>query len=135
LALHPLNQQCEAQCKSTGRRCERRVVGAPVCWVHGLAAKQVRQKQEQRILVAELEAKAAAETVVVRREPEELLLDALHDTNQVLARIKADLHEGVVNPILLDLAGDWIDRLGRLGKIITDGDLATKLHQQAFRPF
>ena len=72
---HPLGQQCEATAKVTGRRCERRVVAASVCWVHGLAAKQVRQKQEQRLLVYEAEVAAAAEpTVVVRREPEELLL-------------------------------------------------------------
>jgi hypothetical protein len=80
--------------------------------------------------VAELEAQAAAQAVAVRREPEELLLDALHDTNAVLARIKADLHGGVVNPILLKLCGDWLDRLGRLGKVVVDGDLSEKLHRR-----
>jgi hypothetical protein len=106
------------------------VRGGGVCPSHGGAARQVKAKREQRVLVAELEAKAAAQTVVERREPEELILDALHDTNAVLTRIKADLHDGVVNPILLELAGDWIDRLGRLGKIITDGDLSQKLHER-----
>jgi hypothetical protein len=106
------------------------VRGGGVCPSHGGAASQVKAKREQRVLVAELEARAAAETVVERREPEELILDALHDTNAVLTRIKADLHDGVVNPILLELAGDWIDRLGRLGKIITDGDLSHKLHER-----
>lgn len=98
--------------------------------MHGGAAKQVKAKRAQRVLVAELEAKAAAQAVVVRQEPEELILDALHDTNMVLARIKSDLHSGVVNPILLELCGDWIDRLGRLTKIIVDGDLAEKLHRR-----
>jgi hypothetical protein len=130
LAPHPLNQQCSATAKSTGERCERRVVGTSVCWVHGSAARQVKAKKEQRIVVAELEAKAAVQTVIVRQEPEELILNALHDTNAVLTRIKADLHDGVVNPILLELAGDWIDRLGRLGKIITDGELAEKLERR-----
>jgi hypothetical protein len=125
---HPLGQQCTATAKATGKQCERRAIGSPVCIMHGGKARQVKAKAEQRVMVAELEAKAAAQTVVVRREPEELILDALHDTNAVLTRIKADLHDGVVNPILLQLAGDWLDRLGRLGKIITDGDLTTKLH-------
>jgi hypothetical protein len=130
LAVHPLNQQCEARAKATGQRCERRVVGGSVCYVHGGNARQVKAKREERVLVAELEAQAAAQAVAVRREPEELLLDALHDTNAVLARIKADLHGGVVNPILLKLCGDWLDRLGRLGKVVVDGDLSEKLHRR-----
>jgi hypothetical protein len=48
----------------------------------------------------------------------------------VLARIKADLHGGVVNPILLELCGEWIDRLGRLTKIIVDGELSEKLEKR-----
>jgi hypothetical protein len=127
---HPLGQQCEATAKSTGRRCERRAIGAPVCIMHGGKAAQVRRKAEERVLVAELEAKAAAETVLIRREPEELILSALYDVDQVLARIKADLHGGMVNPLLLELCGDWIDRLGRLTKIIVDGELSEKLEKR-----
>jgi hypothetical protein len=74
------------------------------------------------------EARAAEPVVVVQREPEELLLDALHDVNQVLQQIKADLPGGSVNPILLPLAGDWLDRLSRLGKIAVD--LSRKLHER-----
>jgi hypothetical protein len=131
LALaHPMGQQCEATSKATGKRCRRRAIGAPVCIMHGGKAAQVRRKAEQRVVVAELEAKAAAETVLIRREPEELILSALYDVDQVLARIKADLHGGVVNPILLELCGDWIDRLGRLTKIIVDGELSEKLEKR-----
>jgi hypothetical protein len=129
LGLHPLNQQCEATAKSTGERCERRVVGAPVCWVHGLAAKQTRAKQQQRIAIAEAQAAVPA-SIVLQKEPEELLLDALHDVNQVLQQLKADLHGGSVNPVLLQLAGEWLDRLGRLGKVVTDGDLSRKLNER-----
>jgi hypothetical protein len=132
LALHPLNQQCTAKAKATGQRCERRVVGGTVCHVHGGNAKQVKAKREQRVLLAEAqaEARAAAPATVVMREPEEILLDALHDTNAVLTRIKADLHSGVVNPILLDLCGEWLDRLGRLGKVVVDGGLAERLEKR-----
>jgi hypothetical protein len=129
LGLHPLNQQCTAKAKSTGERCERRVVGAAVCWVHGLNAPQVRAKQQQRIALAEAQA-AVSDVVVVQREPEELLLDALQDTNAVLQQIKSELHGGSVNPVLLHLAGEWLDRLGRLGKVITDGDLSQKLRER-----
>jgi hypothetical protein len=64
------------------------------------------------------------------REPEEILLDALHDTNQVLQQIKRDIQGSYVNPLLLQLAGDWFDRVARIGKAVTDGDLATKLHDR-----
>jgi hypothetical protein len=127
---HPLGQQCTAMSKRTGKQCQRRAIGSPVCIMHGGRAAQVRRKAEERVMVAELEAKVAADTVLVRREPEQLLLDALHDTNMVLTRIKADLSDGLVNPILLDLAGDWLDRLGRLGKIIVDGDLVERLERR-----
>jgi hypothetical protein len=105
------------------------VVGAPVCWVHGLNAPQVCAKQQQRIALAEAQAAVPA-TVLVQREPEELLLDALHDTDQVLRQIKNELHDGSINPILLQLAGEWLDRLGRLGKIVTDGEMADKLERR-----
>jgi hypothetical protein len=98
--------------------------------VHGLNAKQTRGKRDQRLALWEVRETRAAATVVVQKEPEELLLDALHDTNQVLQQIKADLHDGSVNPILLQLAGDWLDRLGRLAKVITDGDLSRKLYER-----
>jgi hypothetical protein len=129
LAQHQLNQQCSATAKSTGKQCERRVVGAPVCWVHGLNAPQVRAKQQQRIALAEAQAAVPA-TVVVQREPEEILLTALRDVDAVLQQIKAELRGGVVNPILLQLAGDWLDRLGRLGKVVVDGEIAEKLERR-----
>lgn len=126
---HPLNQQCTAKAKCTGQRCERQVVGGTVCWVHGGNAKQVKAKREQRVLVVELEAKAA-QTVIVRREPEQLLLDALHDVNQVLSAIKSQMRNNIADPLLLETCGQWMDRLGRLGKVIVDGDLSTKLHER-----
>ena len=123
---NPLSSQCTAMSKRSGNRCRRMVIGGGVCPMHGGAAKQVKAKREQRVLLAE--AQAAAPATVVMREPEEILVDALHDTNATLQAIKAELSAGLVNPILLQLAGDWIDRVGRLGKVIVDSDLTTKLH-------
>jgi len=129
VALHPLNQQWEARAKSTGKRCERRVIAANVCWVHGLGAKQTRAKQQQRLALWEVqEARAADPVVVIRQEPEELLLTALDDVNQVLSAIKAQMQNNIVDPLLLETCGQWLDRLGRLGKVIVDGDLSTRLH-------
>lgn len=128
---HPLGQQCEATAKGTGRRCERRAIAANVCYVHGLNAKQVKAKRDQRLALWEVQEEArAAGSVIVQKEPEELLLDGLHDVNQVLQQLKADLHGGSVNPILLQLAGEWLDRLARIGKVVTDGDLPRRLQER-----
>jgi hypothetical protein len=105
------------------------VVGGGVCHIHGGAASQVRAKREQRVLVAEARA-AVDPVVVVQREPEEVLLDALHDTNVTLQAIKAELHGGSVNPILLQVAGDWLDRVARISKIIVDGAVAERLERR-----
>jgi hypothetical protein len=132
LALaHPLGQQCTAKAKATGKWCERRVIAGSVCYIHGGRAAQVSQKQQERLALWEVqEARAADPVVVVQKQPEELILDALHDVNGVLQQIKADLHGGSVNPILLEVAGQWIDRLGRLGKVALDGDLSERLERR-----
>ena len=49
-----------------------------MCGVHGGAARQVADKREQRVLLAET---WAATPTVIMQEPEEILLTALHDTN------------------------------------------------------
>jgi hypothetical protein len=131
VALHPLNQQCEARAKATGQRCERRVVGGSVCFVHGGNARQVKAKREQRVLVAEVRAAAAVEPVVLqRREAEEVLIDLLDDVTRILERIKSEMHTNIISPVLLEVCGEWMDRAGRLAKIITDSDLNTRLHQR-----
>jgi hypothetical protein len=130
LALaHPLGQQCTAKAKATGQRCGRRVIGGGVCWVHGGNAKQVKAKREQRVLVAEARVATGVEPAVVQRqEPEQVLLDVLADTNTMLQAIKNEMRDNLVNPVLLQLAGEWFDRVARIAKVVTDGDLAMKLH-------
>lgn len=128
---HPLGQQCTATAKGTGRRCERRAIAANVCYIHGGRAKQVRQKQEQRLAVYDAQVAAAQEPVVLqRREAEEVLIDLLDDVTRILAQIKSELHGNIVSPALLAVAGEWMDRTARVAKLITDGDLATKLHER-----
>jgi hypothetical protein len=98
----------------------RRAVQAVGCRRRGLLspwwpAPQVAARREQRVLLAE--AQAAAPTVIAQREPEEILIGALHDVNATLQAIKAELSElsaGSVNPAVLPLVGDWLDRVARI---------------------
>jgi hypothetical protein len=102
-----------------------------VCWVHGLNAKQTRAKRDQRVALWEVqEARAAEPVVMVQREPEELLLAALDDVNQVLSAVKSQMQNNIVDPILLEVLGDWMDRLGRLGKVALDGDSSERLEKR-----
>ena len=103
-----------------------------MCYVHGGNARQVKAKREQRVAVAEARAAAAVEPAAVlqRAEPEEVLIDLLDDVSRILAQIKSELHGNVVSPVLLAVAGEWMDRSMRVAKVITDGDLSTKLHQR-----
>jgi hypothetical protein len=94
----------------------------------------VAAKREQRVLLAEAQTAVPA-TVVVTLEPEEVLLGAMHDANATLQAVKGQLYElrasaGVVNPALLVLIGDWLDRVARIGKIIVDGEIADKLERR-----
>jgi hypothetical protein len=68
-------------------------------------------------------------------EPEEVLLGAMHDANTTLQAVKAQLSElrasaGVMNPALLVLIGDWLDRVARIGKIVVDGEIADRLERR-----
>jgi hypothetical protein len=40
------------------------------------------------------------------------------------------MRNNIVDPILLEILGDWMDRLGRLAKVVVDGDLSQKLHER-----
>jgi hypothetical protein len=68
--------------------------------------------------------------VLERQEPEQLLLTALDDVNQVLSAVKSQMRNNAVDPILLEVLGDWMDRLGRLAKTVIDGDVAEKLERR-----
>jgi hypothetical protein len=108
------------------------VLGGGPCYLHGGRAPQVAARREQRVLLAE--AQTVAPTVVMA-EPEEVLLGAMHDANATLQAIKGQLSElrasaGAVNPALLVLIGDWLDRVARIGKIIVDGEIAEKLERR-----
>jgi hypothetical protein len=132
VAQHPLSQQCSATSKRSGKRCRRRTIAANICWVHGVNAKQVKARREQRIALWEAQQNQPP-TAIETREPEQVLLDALHDTNVTLQAIKAQLSDGVLSPALLMVAGEWLDRLGRLGKIVIDGELEDRLEARRTR--
>ena len=128
---HPLSEQCTAKSKRSGQRCQHLVIGGGVCWIHGGRAPQVAARREQRVLLAEAE--AAAPAVVETREPEEILLDALHDTNAVLRQIKHELGAGSLSSTLLAVAGEWFDRVARIAKVVVDGDIAARLERRRER--
>jgi hypothetical protein len=68
-------------------------------------------------------------------EPEQILLSSLHDANATLQAIKAQLSDlssstGAVNPAVLGLIGDWLDRVARIGKVVVDGELSERLEKR-----
>lgn len=131
MLANPLASQCTARSKATGERCRHQVVGGGPCHMHGGKANQVAARRQERVAIAEARAAAGVESVVVQRaEPEELLLDLLDDVNRILQRIKSEMHESIVSPPLLAVAGEWFDRTARVAKTVIDGDLATKLHDR-----
>jgi hypothetical protein len=126
-----LGQQCTATAKGTGRRCERRVIAGNVCYIHGGRAKQVRQKTEQKLALYDAQVAAGQDPVAIEQQPpEQLILNALHDVDQVLRVLKNQMRDNIVDPILLEVCGQWLDRLGRLTKVALDGEVAERLEKR-----
>lgn len=128
--MDPLASPCTATAKGTRQRCQRRVIGGGVCWVHGGAAPQVEARRAVRIL----EGRALlAGQVVEERDPGEALLAAARDADQMLQRVKGQLDAGRLTGADLTAFGEWIDRVGRLSKLVIDTRLEerrTRLSEQ-----
>lgn len=121
----PFTSQCTAKSKSTGERCKRRVEGGGVCKFHGGAAPQVAAHREVRLLVAQAQKDAGeGEPVFVSRDPAIALTSALSDSDVVVQKIKGLLENGEgLDGTHIEALGQWLDRVGRLSKLVIDAKL------------
>ena len=117
------------------------VVGGGVCHIHGGKAKQVNQKREQRLVILEAQQQAHAQAQIngahhdkwtasperADRLAEELIVEAMNDAHSVLSLIKDQVIAGVSPALTLPMVGEWLDRVARIAKIVTDGQLQDKL--------
>lgn len=117
---HP-TPQCTARSKQTGQRCGQRVPGGGTCRWHGGASPRAIAAREARLVQAELleEARRAGDPAAVK-DPAELLLAALADSNAVLGRLKERATVGEVTGADLETLGGWLDRVARLAKVAID---------------
>lgn len=126
---HPLSDRCSARAKATGQRCQRRVVGGGVCYLHGGRSPNARAAREARVLVglARLEGERSGDpsAAVELRDPGQILLEAARDADATLQWLKAKITEtgGRLDPVALSVLGDWIDRAQRVSKTVLDAKL------------
>lgn len=116
--MNPLSEQCPAMSKRSRRRCQRMVVGGGVCSMHGGRAPQVAAKREARIVTA---AAQLAGEPWDERDPGEALMAAASDADALVQRLKRQLVTAEqVDHASLTALGEWIDRVGRLSKVVLD---------------
>lgn len=115
----PLAEQCTATSKSSGQRCQIRVVGGGPCRVHGGNAPQVRVKREARILAAE----AARSAPVTAADAADVMTSAMNDAHSLLQRLKVNMANGRLEASDLSALGEWVDRAGRLAKLVADAGI------------
>lgn len=116
---HPLADWCTATSKSTGERCRIRVIGGGPCRLHGGSAPQVRAKREARILAAE----AQLEVPVTAEDSANVLTSAMNDAHAILQRLKVNIAQGRLEVGDLTALGEWIDRVTRVGKAVSDAGI------------
>lgn len=128
--MDPLTSRCTATAKSTGERCRRWVRGGGVCVKHGGRAPQVAAKREARIIAGQ--ALQLGGDGLVDRSPADALLSAAKDADLVIQRLKSQVRDGKgLNLATLGVLGDWIDRVGRLSKVVIDAKLDERAVQLA----
>jgi hypothetical protein len=113
------------QGERTGERCKAWAIrGASACRVHGGMAPQVRARGEARIMEAEARANGKP---VEPRDPAEALVEAAGEADMMAQRLKAQASEnGRLDPVNVALF-EWLDRVGRLAKMIVDARMAEQL--------
>lgn len=95
------------------------VVGGGVCSMHGGRAPQVAAKREARIVTATAQLAAGADWE--ERDPGEALMAACADADALVQRLKRQLATSEqIDQASLTAFGEWIDRVGRLSKVVID---------------
>jgi hypothetical protein len=107
-------EQCSARAKSTGHRCQRLVVGAPVCVMHGGGAPQVRRARERRIALAE------ALLADPRRGPDEVLADVLHQSDFLMREARSEIQAGRVTTATMTRLVELAERAGTWARHVLD---------------
>lgn len=115
--------QCTARSKQTGEQCKRLVRGGGVCRWHGGAAPQVERHREIRIVKYEAHQEAAEQGFPPPRDAAEALMSALSDSDAVVQKLKEMIGSGVFDPAQIEALGSWLDRVGRLSKLVIDSKL------------
>lgn len=113
----PKGERCPATSKRTGGRCKQVVIGGGPCRMHGGAAPQVAAARESRVLAAQA---SNGGFLTQERSPAQALLAAVKDADGVTQALKQSMAGGHLDPLVLDTLGDWIDRVGRLAKVVLD---------------
>jgi hypothetical protein len=115
------------------------VLGGGVCATHGGAARQVRAKREQRLVLLDARQQQAQSNGLGNAWPqsdrpaplaEELIISAMHDANEVLQAIKQQVAASEAPAVTLMALGEWIDRLSRVARIVTDGGLQDRVERR-----
>lgn len=99
--------------------------------MHGGAAPRVKANREKRVLAGEL---ALQGVQVDPRHPSEALFAAAQDADVIVQRLKHQIvNDGELSATALGALGEWLDRVGRLAKTVTDGKvgeaIAERQHQ------
>ncbi|HEX6970229.1 MAG TPA: hypothetical protein VF174_15650 [Micromonosporaceae bacterium] len=112
------SEQCSATSSQSGQRCRRLANrGAKVCQKHGGSAPQVKAAAAQRIAIAEALANGA------RRHPWEVLEDALHTADVLMAEARLAVESGKITAALVDKLVNAIERAHRMAKVNLDAGI------------
>lgn len=97
-------RRCTAHVVATGAPCPHwAVVGLAVCWHHGGAARQLRERAAERVALAEMITNGA------RRHPLEVLADAAHGADSLMVKAA----EGLGEPLTAEAIVVYVDAMER----------------------
>jgi hypothetical protein len=128
MAPNPMSSRCTAHSKSNGgERCQHRVIGGGVCYVHGGNASQVKAAREARVITLRAQLAAGEREPQPARHPAEVLLSAIDDSDQIMSQLRRDFAAGLLSPELHRAYGDAIDRAARTSKMALDVSATERL--------